>query len=386
MDPDGQILGRLRIDTGAQGFVQLMELLAEHTTDVRAVPVAIETDKNLLVVALQGAGLVVHARALARYRERHGQAGKKSDPGDAALLADVLRTDRHQHRPLPATTDEARAVRALARQHQEATWALQMTMNRLRSVLLEFHPQALIAFPNLRHKAALAVIGAAPTPALGKALNKRKVVALLRGCGRRNDPTLVEQILRDLHADALRQPAPVELALGNAVLSLMAVLTGMHTAVERLEQALSEQFDQHPLAPVLRSAPGLGPLLGARVLAEIGDDPARFTSAAGLRAFAGTAPVTRASGRSRLVRARHIRNKRLADACHWWAFAMLTKSAGARAHYDRRRDAGDHHNAALRNLANKLLGRLWWCLQDHKVWDDNAAWPHLQPSTQQAAA
>ena len=212
-------------------------------------------------MALLGAGLVVHAinpRALARYRERHGQAGKKSDPGDAALLADVLRTDRHQHRPLPATTEDARAVRALARQHQEASWALQMTMNRLRSVLLEFHPQALITFPNLRHEAALAVIGAASTPALGKTLNKRKVVALQRGCGRRNDPTLVEQILRDLHADALRQPAPVELALGHAVLSLLAVLTGMHTAVERLEQALSEQFDQHPLAPSCGPHPAWG--------------------------------------------------------------------------------------------------------------------------------
>lgn len=389
MDEQGQVLSRLRIDTGVSGFAQLMALLAEHTSDVREVAVAIETDKNLLVVALQGAGLVVHAinpRALARYRERHGQSGKKSDPGDAALLADVLRTDRHQHRALPATTEHARAVRALARQHQEAVWALQTTMNRLRSVLLEFHPQALVAFPNLRHKAALAVLGAASTPALGKALTKRKVVALLRGCGRRNDPALVEQILRDLHADALRQPAPVELALGHAVLSLLAVLTGMHSAVERLERALSEQFDQHPMAPVLRSTPGLGPLLGARVLAEIGDDPARFTSPAGLRAFAGTAPVTRASGRSRLVRARHVRNKRLADACHWWAFAMLTKSAGARAHYDRRRAVGDHHNAALRNLANKLLGRLWWCLQHDEKWDDTAAWPHLPQAAQPAAA
>ncbi|MBC7633850.1 transposase, partial [Aeromicrobium sp.] len=223
------------------------------------------------------------------------------------------------------------------------------------------------------------------TPTPGNSLTRRKVVARLHGCGRRNDPALVEQILRDLHTKNLRQPAPVELALGQAVLALLAVLTGMHAAVDQLENALAVQFDQHPLAPVLRSAPGLGPLLGARLLAEIGDDPARFSTPGGLRAFAGTAPVTRASGRSRLVRARHIRNKRLADACHWWAFAMLTRSAGARAQYDRRRQVGDHHNAALRNLANKLLGRLWWCLQHHELWDDAAAWPHLQPGAPEAA-
>lgn len=146
-------------------------------------------------------------------------------------------------------------------------------MNRLRSVLLEFYPQALIAFPNLRHKAALAVLSAASTPALGHALTKRKVVALLHGCGRRNDLALVEQILRDLHANTLRQPAPVELALGHAVLSLLAVLTGMHAAVERLEHALAEQFDQHPQVHVLRSAPGLGPLLGAASSPRSGTTP-----------------------------------------------------------------------------------------------------------------
>jgi transposase len=118
-------------------------------------------------------------------------------------------------------------------------------------------------------------------------------------------------------------------------------------------------------------APGLGP-----ILAEIGDDPARFSDPNSLRAFAGTAPVTIASGRSHYVKARKVRNKRLGDACHWWAFSMLTKSPGAREHYDKRRAAGDRHNAALRNLANKLLGRLWWCLAHNQPWDDNAAWPH----------
>ena len=89
------------------------------------------------------------------------------------------------------------------------------------------------------------------------------------------------------------------------------------------------------------------------------------------------------SGSGRAVKARRIRNKRLADACHWWAFASLTSSPGARAYYDHRRALGDRHNAALRNLANKLLGRLWWCLQNGQLWDDHTAWP--TPSLQAAA-
>jgi transposase len=122
------------------------------------------------------------------------------------------------------------------------------------------------------------------------------------------------------------------------------------------------------------------------MLAEIGDNPTRFDDVSGLRAFAGTAPVTIASGRSHYVKVRKARNKRLSDACHWWAFAMLAKSAGARGYYDTRRAVGDHHNAALRNLANKLLGRLWWCLANNQPWDARAAWPDLADPFKSAAA
>jgi hypothetical protein len=275
---------------------------------------------------------------------------------------------------LPAVSDHASTIKTLARQHEDAIWALNQTVSRLRSLLLEFYPQALRAFPNLKHKAALAVLGAAPTPEAGLRLTARRLTTVLHRCKRRNDPSLAERILTDLHTPALRQPTAVEAGYGVTAQTLIAVVVAMQTAVEELEQALAVEFDRHPLATILRSAPGLGPVVAARVLAEIGDDPARFTTAAGLRTVAGTAPVTRASGRSRYVKARKVRNKRLGDACHWWAFVTITKSAGARAHYDRRRAAGDHHNAALRNLANKLIGRLWWCLQHHETWNENTAW------------
>lgn len=344
---------------------------------------------NLLVVALADAGFTVYPinpRAVARYRERHGQAGGKSDPGDAAVLAHILRTDRHMHRRLPDVSEHGRAVKALARQHQEAIWALQQTVNRPRSVLLEFYPQSLQAFPNLTHKTALAVLAAAPSPGAGQRLTRRRIVTLLQRAGRGNHPALVDQILADLHAPALGQLPQVEQALAHTVAGLIGIIVAMQRAVVSLESELATLFDQHPKAAIIRSAPGLGRILGARILAEIGDDPQRFSDANSLRAFAGTAPVTIASGRSHYVKARKVRNKRLGDACHWWAFSMLTKSAGARAHYDRRRAAGDQHNAALRNLANKLLGRLWWCLANDLPWDDDAAWPSKPNGRNPAAA
>jgi len=198
----------------------------------------------------------------------------------------------------------ALAVKALARQHQEAIWALHQTISRLRSLLLEYYPQALVAFPKLTHRAVMAVLAAAPTPDAAQRLTCRKIISLLRGCGRRNDPALVEQIHHDLHTEALRQSAPVEAALGAAAAGLINVVTAMLAGVTALEDRLAAAFATHPLAAVLRSAPGLGPVLAARVLGEVGDDPTRFATANGLRAFAGTAPVTRASGRSHRVKAR----------------------------------------------------------------------------------
>lgn len=383
VDEQGKVLARARIGADVAGYTALVELITTNGGSPEQTAVAIETDKNLLVVALAGAGFTVYPinpRAMARYRERHVQAGSKSDAGDAAVLAHILRTDQHMHRPLPRNTDLALAIKALARQHQEAIWALHQTTSRLRSVLLEFYPQALKAFPKLTHHAATTILGAAPTPAAGSRLTRRRVEALLRKCGRRNDPALVDHVLTALKAPTLRQPPAVEEALGLATRGLLEIISSMRSSVDALEAELAREFGRHPLAPVLRSAPGLGPVLAARVLAELGDDPARFTSVKGVRAFAGTAPVTRASGKSHYVKARKVRNKRLNDACHWWAFSALTWSPGARAHYDRRRAAGDHHNAALRNLANKLIGRMWWCLSHNQPWDEDAAWPDLIPA------
>jgi transposase len=232
----------------------------------------------------------------------------------------------------------------------------------------------------------LTILAAVPSPARAAKLTIKKTVTLLRRCGRGDRPGLAEQIVRDLTAATLRQPPAVEDALATATVGLVSIITAMETVIAELETAMTTEFDRHRQAELLRSVPGLGPVLAARVLAEIGDDPNRFATASGLRAFAGTAPITRASGRTKTVNARHIRNRRLGDACHWWAFAALTKSPGARAHYDRRRAAGDGHNAALRNLANKLLSRLWWCLVNNQTWDETAAWPTAPTPPTKAAA
>jgi hypothetical protein len=194
------------------------------------------------------------------------------------------------------------------------------------------------------------------------------------------------QIQEALRAPQL-PPAPlIASAMGASVSASVAVIAEMTTQIAVLERQLAADFEQHPDAEVVRSLPGLGTVLGARVLGEFGDAPDRYADAKSRRNYAGTSPITRASGTRRVVLARHVRNKRLADATYLWAFAAITASPGARAFYDTRRAAGDTHHQALRALGNRLVGILHGCLASHAPYSETTAWAHRtsQPATRAA--
>jgi transposase len=173
--------------------------------------------------------------------------------------------------------------------------------------------------------------------------------------------------------------------MGASVSASAAVIAEMTTQIAVLEEQLAAGFEQHPDAEVIRSLPGLGIILGARVLGEFGDAPGRYADAKSRRNYAGTSPVTRASGTRRVVLARHARNKRLADAIYLWAFSAISTSPGARACYDQHRAAGDTHHQALRALGNRLVGILHGCLAHHAPYSETTAWAH-RPATEKRQA
>jgi transposase len=319
----------------------------------------------------------VNPASTASYRTRHSTSGAKSDPGDAKVLADLARTDRHNHRPVAGDSELAEAVKVLARAHQGLVWTRQRQTNQLRSTLREFYPAALAAFGDLASGDALAVLAAAPTPEQGRRLSRSKIAAALRRGGRqRNIDKRTIEIQTTLRSEHLEASPLVADAMGNVVSTLAAVITAMRTQIEQLEQQLGEHFETHPDAKIIRSLPGLGMTLGARVLAEFGDDPNRYDTAKSRKNYAGTSPITKASGKHRVVLARYARNRRLADACYQWAFSAITASPGARAYYDQRREAGDTHHRALRALGNRLVGILHGCLHHQTTYDEHTAWAH----------
>jgi transposase len=379
-DAAGRRLAAARLPEGLDGVRRLHELVAEHVEEPGEVLVATETDRGLFVTALVAAGyevIAVNPLSTSRYRERLSTSGAKSDPGDARVLAELARLDGHNHRRIAGDSDPAEAVKVLARAHQTMIWTRTRHTNRIRSTLREFYPAALEAFDDLASRDALAVLAIAPTPTLGRSLSRSKIASALRRGGRQRR---VEERAAEIHtalsAAHLEAPPVTADAMGVSVAVLVAVTVELVAQIDRLEQELTDRFEQHPDAKIIRSLPGLGTILGARALGEFGDDPNRFADAKSRKNYAATSPITRASGKHRVVLARYARNRRLADVTYRWAFSALSASPGARTFYDHRRARGDTHNRALRALANRLVGILHGCLTHRTLYDENLAWSH----------
>jgi transposase len=394
LDEDGRRLARARLPEGLEGITRLHTLIAEHMPvswadldPVQAsgrVGIGIETDRGTWVQALLAAGYQVYAinpMSSARYRERHSTSGAKSDAGDAHVLAEIVRLDHDHHRQVAGDSPAAEAVKLLARAHQNLVWDRTRQVLRLRSVLREFFPAALQAFDDLAAGDALELLDRAPDPDQAARLARLTVVAVLRRAGRRDlegRATTIQQIFKTRQ---LRQPQPVQTAYAAIVSSQVQLINVLNIEIAELERLLADHFRRHRDAERYLSLPGLGVVLGARILGEFGDDPDRYADAKARRNYAGTSPITRASGRRRVVLARYARNRRLADAVHQWAFCAMRGSPGACAYYQALRGRGIGHQAALRQLGNRLVGILHGCLKTKTAYNEATAWAHSQPTT-----
>jgi transposase len=389
VDDQGVMLARRRLPEGVEGIAGLHALVADHLPEDWAelepeqirelVKVGIETDRGPWVAALVAAGYGVFAinpLSVARYRERHSTSGAKSDAADAHLLAEIVRVDRAHHRPLAGDSQEAEAIKLVARTHQSMIWERSRHVLRLRSALRDFFPAALEAFVDLDAPDALELLAAAPDPDTARRLTRRRITAALRRANRRNLEARATEIQQILGAEQLLRSTPVQSAYAAIVASQATIVATLNAQIDQMAAVVEAHFGQHPDAEIYTSQPGLGVVLAARVLGEFGDDPHRYTDAKARKNYAGTAPITKASGKKKIVLARYARNRRLGDALQQWAFCSLRGSPGARAYYHQLRARGTGHQAALRQLANRLVGILHGCLKTHTRYDEHTAWSH----------
>jgi transposase len=389
VDDAGKVLARRRLPEGLEGITRLHALVAEQMSDdwvdldpgeaAAHVKVGIETDHGSWVAALVAAGYEVFAinpMSVARYRERHSTSGAKSDAADAHLLAEIVRLDRAHHRPVAADTHEGKAIKLTARTHQSLIWDRSRHVLRLRSTLREYFPVALQAFPDLDAAEALELLGRAPDPDQAARLSRGVITTALKKARRRHVEDRARELLDLLRTQELRQPPALQDAYAAITASEVAVITTLNTQIERLGEVVGEHFGGHRDAEIYTSLPGLGVILSARVLGEFGDAPGQYADAKARKNYAGTSPVTRASGTKKVVLARYARNRRLGDALQQWAFCSLRGSPGARTYYQQLRDRKIGHQAALRQLANRLVGILHGCLKTRTAYDEQTAWAH----------
>jgi transposase len=371
VDEKGTVVAQLEVQHTAEGLGKLLRKLARIVPS-QQLAVAIERPSGLVVDTLVDAGhpvVPIHPNQLKACRSRYRAAGGKSDPGDAYILADVLRTDGHRFRTLRPLSDEVRALRALVRSRDDLVAERVALANQLRALLDSFWPGAVAIFADIDSPITLAFLERYPTPQRAQRLGPQRLASFLARnsySGRRTPDELLER----LRSAPTGLAAPLEQeAKGEAVLDLVSVLSTLVARLRRLTSAVEHAVEQLPAGQLVMSFPRTGKVNAAQIVAELGDDPTRFATERQLAAEAGVAPVTHASGKSRGVSFRWACNKRLRRAVTTWADNSRHEHPWAQDVYSRARDRGCDHPHATRILARASVRVLWRCWHDQAPYD-----------------
>jgi transposase len=371
VDESGRSVAGLNVRHEAAGLDELLRALSRLGAPAD-LPVAIERPSGLIVDALLDAGYPVfpiHPNAVKACRPRYRAAGGKSDPGDAYMLADILRTDGHRFRALTPVSDEIKALRALVRGRRDLVQQRVALANQLRSLLDSFWPGAAAIFAAIDSPIALAFVSRYPTPERARRLGIGRLAAFLAQhayTGRRSPAELLERLRAapaGLAGDAESQ------AKGELARALAAMLSRLVAQIARLSARIEHAVAELPDGRIMMSFPRAGRLCAAQILAEIGDVRDRFPSEAQLAAEAGVCPVTHASGRSRGVVFRWACNKSLRAAVTCFADNSRRASPWAADIYGKARARGCRHPHAVRIVARAWLRVLWRAWQDRQPYD-----------------
>ena len=370
IDESGRARDRFRTPHTAAGITELIERL-QRLAPAQELPIAIERPSGALVDTLVQNGhpvVPIHPNAVKAARPRYSAAGAKSDPGDAYLLADLLRTDGHRFRPLKPLSDQTRALRALVRTRDDLVAHRIALTNQLRSILESFWAGAANIFADLASPIALAFLTEYPTPTHAAKIGPKRLARFLARhayCGRKPPLELLDRMRCAVKNSVGELEAQGK---GELVRSLAAILQTVVAELNKLTATIEHDIAAHADSWIT-SFPHIGRVNAAQIFVELGEDRTRFATDAHLAAEAGVAPVTRESGKHRAVAFRWACNKRLRKALTCWAANSRRSSPWAARTYDAARARGCGHPHAVRILARAWTRVLWRCWQDAQRYD-----------------
>jgi transposase len=369
LEANGSLLLQRRITHDVAGLALLTDQLSQFGGDVL---VAIERAEGLLVEFLQTLPAVtvycVSPKISARARERYRLSESKSDTFDAFVLADTLRHEHARWRPISPSSALTAELQAVSRDRQRVLHAKVACESRLRAVLEVYHPAPLHLFSELDRDITLAFIRAYPTPDQAKRVGAGRMEAFCRRqhyTGRVDPQVLVDRLKPHLLTASDGSTAGKAFAA-----KLFAEELRMHSDhLRAFDHRISELLATHPDAPLFLSFTGIGPVVAAALIAEMGDDRSRFPTAQVLLAEAGLAPVTKSSGRTRQVRFRYAANKRMRHAIDWWMVVAARDDPWSKTIYQAGRARRQGKYRVLRGLGARWARIMWRCWQDHTLYD-----------------
>jgi len=367
----GDVIVQQRVQHDLAGLAELDRLLLVHRNAASRLRVAIERADGLLVEHLHKVEVEVFCvspKISARARERYRLAATKSDAFDAFVLADTLRHEHRHWRALSPASPALAELRAISRDRDRVVIAQQATENRLRAVLEAYHPAPLHLFSSLDRDITLDFVTDYPTPEQAARVGEARMQQFCRrhGYSGRTDPTVLVERLRP-HLLSAAEGTEAGKAFSATMFTEELRLLNAH--LRAYDKRLVELLDQHPDTPIFTSFPGIGPVVAAALISEMGEDRGRFPAPEALLAEAGLSPVTRASGRTRQVRFRYAANRRMRHMIDWWAFVAAREDAWSRRIYDDARARRQGKYRALRGLGSRWTRILWRCWTDHTTYD-----------------
>src|SRR5271169_5173608 len=370
MDAAGKIIAEFTIAHSADGITQLIRRLARYG-DPASIPIAIERPNGRLVDLLLEAGhpvVPVSPNAIKTWREGEVLSGAKSDAGDAAVIAEYLRLRRHRLQVAVPYSGEAQALRTVVRTRSDLVDARVAATNQLSALLEASWPGAKAIFADVESPISLAFLTRYPTPASAARLGEKRIAAFCASQGYSGKRPAAELLARLRSAPAGTADPALTIALGTAVLALVAVLRALNTAVRDLDRSAAA-LGEHPDGEIFTSLPRSGRINAAQMLAEWGDCRQAYDGPDAVAALAGCTPVTRQSGKHRDVTFRWACNKRFRRAMTTFADNSRHASPWAAKIYDDARAAGKDHPHAVRILARAWIRVIWPCWLNHTPYD-----------------
>jgi transposase len=368
VDELGTQLDSFSIKHNPEGMCYLRDKIRSLSVSKDQVLFALETHKNLLVDFLLDEGYTVYSinpKSVDRYRDRYRVSGARDDSFDAMVLANIIRTDKEQHRAILPNSPLARELKILTQDEQKLIRLKTKLLNQIQSCLKDYYPTALELFCDLERPVTLEFLLKYSQP------EKISVVELKRFLKKHHYPG-VDEKAKEIHEKLSAPQIFVEefavRAKSRFLVTLIEQLKSLLSRLDEYRKEIDILFEQHPDSKIFKSLPGAGEKTAPRLLSEIGDNRERYPDRKNLQCDSGTAPVTDKSGKTKIVKMRFACRKVFRNVIYQFAFSTITQSAWAKKFYDCQRAKGNTHTEALRSLGNKWLKIIF------RMWKDGAAY------------